>query len=195
MPWCIDLNIKTAAECEKPPMWSYTMRNAICHKPLGPNSRLTLNLQDKKLQKIRYSVRQIQISHENITLWDRTSHTPASTADTSYMSWKRAESRLIRWGIEVDRGIEGFCVGWRHLCNIYEKSRAQDRATHWLNSKFIPSRNSGLTEVTPTGNPLPIWRLLKKSRQNMTVVAKKLFTPRMALCAGNSVRTTDTIWY
>ena len=78
---------------------------------------------------------------------------------------------------------------------IYEKSRAQDRTTHWLNSKFIPSRNSGLTEVTPTGNPLPIWRLLKKVCQNMTVEAKKLLTQRMPLCAGKNVRTTDTIWY
>lgn len=78
---------------------------------------------------------------------------------------------------------------------IYEESRAQDRTTHWLNSKFIPSRNSGLTEVTPIGNPLTIWRLLDKARQNMTIEAKELLTPRMPLCAGKSIRTTLTIWY
>jgi hypothetical protein len=74
-------------------------------------------------------------------------------------------------------------------------SRAQGRTTHWLKSKFIPSRKSGLTEVTPAGNPSPNVMLLTKARQNMTVEAKKLLTPRMSLCADKSVRTTDTIWY
>ena len=105
--------------------------------------------------------------------------------------WISSDSLRYR-GKPGDRGILGNHVS---VGIIYEESRAQDRTTHWLNSKFIPPRNFGLTKVTPMGNPLTIWRLLDKARQNMTIEAKELLTPRMPLCASKSVRTTHTIWY